>query len=194
MADHPPSPPRAAFEAVYRETFDTVTRYVARRVHNPADVADIVASTYVEALACWDGYDARRGRPIGWIIGIAHNQVAMDARRRRYRAQLEPRIAGRELLAPDEYGAIEELIDAARLAPRVERAIAAVCSGPEAELLRLVRQDGLTVADAARALGVAPVTARMRLSRARRRVRLHMASREATDHPITGVLPEGSPE
>ena len=41
------------FEAVFRATFDQVTRYVARRVRVPADVADVVASTYEESLgAC----------------------------------------------------------------------------------------------------------------------------------------------
>ena len=162
------------FEAVFRATFDQVTRYVARRVRVPADVADVVASTYEESLGAWHTYDARRGDHLPWLLGIARNLVSRDARRRLHQGALAERISGQALLAPDEFEQIEGMIDAMRLAPRVERAMSDVLTDGERELLMLVREDGLSLADAGRALGITPVAARMRLARARRRVRSYL--------------------
>lgn len=176
---------------VFRSTFDPLTRYVARRVRVAADVADIVASTYVEALTDWARYDAQRGEPISWLIGIARNLVAHDAKRHRKQGALAQRICGRELLAPDEFDEIDAVIDAVRLAPRVEQALNAVLTDHERELLVLVREDGLSLADAARALGITPVAARMRLARARRRVQQHLDNQE--DAPEPGGRPATAP-
>ena len=40
----------AAFEAFYRRHVDRVIGFAARRLRDPADVADVVASTFVNAL------------------------------------------------------------------------------------------------------------------------------------------------
>jgi DNA-directed RNA polymerase specialized sigma24 family protein len=59
---------------------------------------------------------------------------------------------------------------AARLAPSAERALAELTEA-EQSLFLLVAHDGLPVADAARSLGLTPVVGRMRLARARRKLR-----------------------
>ena len=107
--------------------------------------------------------------------------MSHDARRRLHQGALAERISGQALLAPDEFEQIEGMIDAMRLAPRVERAMSDVLTDGERELLMLVREDGLSLADAGRALGITPVAARMRLARARRRVRSYL---EADTDPI----------
>jgi RNA polymerase sigma-70 factor (ECF subfamily) len=80
------------------------------------------------------------------------------------------------LLSSAELEELEDLIDAVRLAPAVAAAVARVLTKNERDLFVLVHEDDLSVASAARVLGISAVSARMRLARARRRVRAAVAS------------------
>ena len=62
------------------------------------------------------------------------------------------------------------MIDAERLAAPLERGLRQLTVA-ERELLLLVAEEGLAIAEAARALGIPAAAARMRLSRARRKLR-----------------------
>lgn len=81
----------------------------------------------------------------------------------------ERRLAGRALLDADDYVRVEERIDAAA-ARRVYEAMQTL-SESDRRLFELIAVDSLTTRDAASALGVSPVAARVRLIRARRRLR-----------------------
>jgi hypothetical protein len=72
---------------------------------------------------------------------------------------------------------VEEQLDAARAATALAAELAALPEGERA-VLELVSYDGLTVAEAAAALGIRPGAARVRLHRARR-----LARRLAGDSP-----------
>jgi DNA-directed RNA polymerase specialized sigma24 family protein len=71
------------------------------------------------------------------------------------------------------------MLDAARLAPAAERALSEQLTEAERALFLLVAHDGLAVADAARSLGLSPVAGRMRLARARRKLRAAVEPRGA---------------
>jgi RNA polymerase sigma-70 factor (ECF subfamily) len=62
------------------------------------------------------------------------------------------------------------MIDAARLAAPLEQGLRQLTDN-ERELLLLVAEEGLPVAEAGRALGIPAPAARMRLNRARRKLR-----------------------
>lgn len=70
----------------------------------------------------------------------------------------------------DDVAAIEARIDAERTARRAHDAVGALPEGERA-LFELVALEGLTPSEAARALGLRAATARMRLTRARRKLR-----------------------
>ncbi len=174
-----------AFEALYRATFDDVTRFAARRLREPEDVADAVAATFATAFASWDRFDPRRGPAIAWLFGIARNVIAGERRRRRQADRVARRVGVGDLVAPDEYERLAEVIDAVRLAPALERMLEDGLTEGERELLRLVCEDELSVADAGRVLDITPVAARMRLARVRRRVRRAM---DGSDENIESLL------
>ena len=48
-----------------------VYAYVAYRIGHGADAEDITSETFARALRYRDSYDATRGEPITWLIGIA---------------------------------------------------------------------------------------------------------------------------
>ena len=159
-----------AFEVFYRAHFNRVVDFVARRGHSPEDVADIVADVFVEAVRSSGRFDPSRGEPLAWLLGIASNLISSSWRAQRRRRTLMVILSGRELLANDDYTWLENRIDAARLAPVVERALGRL-SDPERSVVELVDIEGLSTVEAASALCIRPASARMRLTRGRRRLR-----------------------
>jgi RNA polymerase sigma factor (sigma-70 family) len=173
----------AAFEEFYRRHVDTVTLFAVRRLGLPEQAADLVADVFLEVIESADRYDPRRGEPIAWVMGIAVNLVAAERRRRGSEARALRRVSGQRLLAADDYAELEAQIDAARAARALHEAIAGLPAG-ERDLLALVCIDGLAPAAAARALGIRPAAGRMRLARARRKVR---GALEAAAAPAPGT-------
>ena len=157
----------AAFELFYRRHVDLVIGFTARRVRDPADVADLVASTFVTVLTASRCYDPGRGEPTAWLLGIAARLIAGARRRRGRELAATARIAGRRLIDQGDIERLEERIDAARSSQAVIEALDRL--RPRArEALLLVGADGLTPGQAASVLGISPAAFRMRLTSARR--------------------------
>jgi RNA polymerase sigma-70 factor (ECF subfamily) len=174
-----------AFEAFYRRHLQAVLRFATRRCRTPEEAAELVSVVFLEVRTGAAGYDRRRGAARPWLLGIAAHCLA-DLRGQRVRAlAAEQRLGGMARLDPDEHAEIEARIDAERLYPRLERALARL-SPAERELLTLVEREGLAPAEAARALGLRPVTARVRLLRARRRVQSELSGRP--EQPVPGKV------
>jgi RNA polymerase sigma factor (sigma-70 family) len=179
-----------ALEAFYRDHLDAVQRFVARRVSDPHLAADLTADVFLAAVDSAHTYDPSRGPVVAWLYGVGRNAIAAEARRRARELHAVRRVEGRRLLDPGSLGRIEERLDAERESRRLYRAIADL-SADDRALLELVSLDGLSVADAARVLGVKPATARVRLHRSRARVtaRLHdpafSETPEAPDRALT---------
>ncbi|GAA2696320.1 MULTISPECIES: RNA polymerase sigma factor [Nonomuraea] len=157
----------AAFEAFYRRHIDAVMRFVVRRVNDPHLAADLTADIFLAALDSAHTYRPGRGSEIAWLYGVARNVVSAQLRRTAREAQLTSRVAGRRLMDDDDLGRMVEKIDAER---QMRHALEAMRDLPEGEraVLELVAIDQLSVAEAAAALGIRQVTARVRLHRARR--------------------------
>jgi RNA polymerase sigma-70 factor (ECF subfamily) len=132
-----------------------------------------VADVFVEVMCSANGFDPRRGRAVSWLYGVAGNIAADLHRRRARRSAAEDRLAGRLLLDADDYARVEERIDAASEARNLYAALATL-SESDRRLLALVAVDDLTPAQAAEALGISAVTARVRLLRARTRLKQAM--------------------
>ncbi len=158
-----------AFEAFYRRHAAPVSRFVARRTADPQLVADLTAEVFHEVIRSAHTYRAGRGSELGWLYGIARNVLASDRRREALRLRAERGAAGRRLLDDDDIARLEERIDAETTARSLRETLSAL---PEKEraVLELVAVDGLSLTDAAAALGIRPGTARVRMHRARERV------------------------
>jgi RNA polymerase sigma factor (sigma-70 family) len=171
-----------AFEAFYRRHVDQVIGFTTRRVRDPADVADLVAATFLAVLTSAGSYDPGRGEPVAWLLGITARLIAGARRRQGRERAATARIAGRALIDASDIERLEERIDAARSSQAALAALGRL--KPRArEALLLVSADGLTPAQAARVLGISPAAFRMRLSGARRALGQAMA-----DPPITAAV------
>jgi RNA polymerase sigma factor (sigma-70 family) len=166
-------PDADAMRTLYERHVDAVFRFAVRRCRNPEDVADLVSTVFLQMLRSAGSYDRHRGEVRGWLLGIAARCLA-DQRRTDYRrSELLTRLRTAPALTADEAERVDSMLDAARMAPAAERALAQLTEA-EQTLFLLVADDELTVADAARSLGLTPVAGRMRLARARRKLRAAM--------------------
>lgn len=124
-------------------------RFAIRRCRSPEDVADLVSTVFLELFSAAPSYDRRRGEVRVWLLGIAGRCLA-DQRRSDYRrAELATRLGTSPELNGDEHERVEAMLDAARLAPAAERALAEQLTDAEQAIFLLVARDGLPVAAAA---------------------------------------------
>lgn len=160
----------AAFTAFYRAHVGEVTRFVTRRVADPHLAADLTAEVFLAAIDAAEHYRGSAGGPRTWLYGIARNIIATEFRRSARERRAETLIAGRRLLEPADVERLIEQIDAAARVRELHESLWALPEGERA-VLELVSVDGMSVTEAAAALGIRAVTARVRLLRARQALR-----------------------
>ena len=171
-----------AFERFYREHMGAVQRFVARRVDDPYLAADLTADVFVAVIESAGSYRRSRGEPVAWLYGIARNVVAGERRRKAKELRTAAQIRGRELVDEDDLAALHELIDSESAARGLLRDLDVLPAGERA-VLELVALDGLSAGEAARALGIGAVAARVRLHRARRRLHARLLELGTSDVP-----------
>jgi RNA polymerase sigma-70 factor, ECF subfamily len=171
---------RSAVEARFVGVFGhlgLITAYARRRGALDPDAIAAEAMTIAwRRLA-----DVPVDDPCPWLIATARNLLLAD-RRRRGAAQQD--LEGVELLAPAELP-----FSGCDLDPELEAALKSL-SARDREALLLVAWEDLTPACAAACLGISAAAFRVRLYRARRRVRSHLERR----HELLATTTEPSLE
>jgi RNA polymerase sigma-70 factor (ECF subfamily) len=166
--DDPPASPEQLFEDAYRSCGTAVLGYALRRSATREDALDVVAETFATA------WRRRADMPVPaddvrpWLFGVARHCLANASRSARRADRLGERLAAALAGAalPDP-SALAEDRAAAR---RVNEALAELAPD-DRELVTLIAWEGLTPAEVATALGIPAGTVRVRLHRARTRLR-----------------------
>jgi RNA polymerase sigma-70 factor (ECF subfamily) len=166
------------FDAFYREHIDVVERFVIRRVGDRDRAADLTAEIFLAAIDSAHRYRPALGAPRAWLLGIARNLVAGEWRTRGRRRAGEERFRAGVLLDADDAARWDARIDAASRSRELFESMERLPDGERA-VLELVALDELSLAEAAAAAGVRPVTARVRLHRARRKLRAELEAAAA---------------
>jgi RNA polymerase sigma factor (sigma-70 family) len=172
-----------AFEQFYREHVDALQRFIARRVATPEAAADLTADVFLAAIEAASSYDERCGPPKAWLFGIARHRIADSYRAAARESRARAAVIGSELLDTDDLQRVHERLDAEASARELYERLGAIPE-PERAVLELVALDELSVAEAAAALQISTVAARVRLHRARRR----LATPGSTNLPKLEVL------
>ena len=173
------------YEAFYRRNVDSVQRFAARRCARPEDAADLVSSTFLEALRGFASYDPSRGAERPWLLGIASRCLA-DQWRDAYR-QAVPAVDAPVTVEDD----VVARVDATRLSEPLARGLRRLTPA-ERDVLLLVADD-VPVAEAGRALGIPAPAARMRLRRARMKLVAFLAVAAAVVVAVVIARPSASP-
>jgi RNA polymerase sigma-70 factor (ECF subfamily) len=163
-ADLPEARPGESFEEFFEATYERLLRTLFLVAGNRQEAEDAAQEAFVRVYERWESV---RGRPnpAGYTYRVALN--VHRSRLRRVRA------AARRVWIdsqPDEITAADDRDE-------VDRALAKLPRGHR-EALVLVEWLGMSDEEAGRVLGVAPVTVRVRLSRARQRMRTEMTGGE----------------
>jgi RNA polymerase sigma-70 factor (ECF subfamily) len=184
----PPEPRRPVpnkatgeFERLYREQVDAVTAFFARRSADPQTVADLTADTFVQVITSFGTFDPRKGTARAWAFGIARRVYAAHCAAHSQHRDRVLRLAGRRELDADQVEELVDRIDAERAARGLLTELTAL---PELDraVVELVDIAGLRAKEAAGALGMSPGAARMRLMRARARLRRATENTRGADH------------
>jgi RNA polymerase sigma-70 factor (ECF subfamily) len=153
------------FRQLFVETRTDLLAYLLRRAASPEEAADLLGEVY---LIAWrkldripDGLEARF-----WLYGVARNLLRQSASRIRSRQLLGERLA--ETLRTSDSAARSSNEDAGHGGLR--RALA-LLSESDRELLTLSAWEGLSPQEIARVVGSSPNAVRVRLHRARARLR-----------------------
>jgi len=146
------------FEELFRRHHRAVAAYARRRA--PGDASDdVVASTF---LVAWRRLDEVPAESLPWLLAVARNVIATQQRGSRRRGALRLRLEHADGSATPP--SLEE--PAGRVAAALGRLPA-----NDREAITLVAWDGLRPAEAATVLGQSPAAFRVRLHRAKRRLR-----------------------
>ncbi len=173
------------FTELYELAYRPLLGYVLRRVDQPADAADVLAEVF---LVAWRRLDQVPGGDEGrlWLFGVARRTIANHRRgaQRREAAteRLRSQFASMIAQVPDSREPEEPLVASA-----LER-----LSDDEREVLTLTVWEGMSSPDIARMLGLKPATVRVRLHRARGRLRaeLQTARELGIDRPASHAIVE----
>jgi RNA polymerase sigma factor (sigma-70 family) len=163
-------------EEFYRRHVRAVSGFAWSQFGDDHQTEDLVAATFLAVIEAADRYDPQRGPARGWLFGIAANLIASQFRRAAAERRATQRLSGRRPVVTDDFGQLDEAIDAERLVGPPDEVLGRLPPA-ERELVSLLF-DRLTLPEAANALGIRPGTARMRLARARARLAPYLHQRE----------------
>jgi RNA polymerase sigma-70 factor (ECF subfamily) len=140
-----------------------VLAYALRRTTRE-DAADVVAETFLVAWRRLDDVDERTALP--WLYAVARRVLLGQQRVARRQQAIAERVAA----------GLPEAMETPLGSPRVLAALAAL-SESEREVLMLAAWEELSSGEAARVLGCSATAYRIRLHRARKRLRERLDSR-----------------
>jgi RNA polymerase sigma-70 factor (ECF subfamily) len=166
-------------ERLFADYYLDVRAYVQRRV--PRDVVDdVITETFVVA---WRKIDRIPKEPLPWLIAVARNTAATQRRGAVRRRLLVER------LAENHRAAAAEISPAYPPSSPVLEALARL-SDIDREAITLIAWDDLRPGEAAAALGQSAATFRVRLHRAKKRLRRELGDYLAIESSTPRAIAE----
>lgn len=136
-----------------------VHAYAAYRLGNGPDAEDVTNEVFVRALRGIDTFDAAKGEPVAWLLGIARRVVSEELARRANAPQAElPSLAARDDVVQSSLTRLTLVAAVRKLGER------------DAELIALRYGADLRVSDVARIVGLSKNATDVALHRARLRL------------------------
>lgn len=158
-----------AFAELFEQHIAAVWNYAYRLTGSWATAEDLAANTFLIAWRKRETVDFEGANPLPWLYTVAAN-LARSEGRRLGRFQRALSRLPRPQAQPDHADDVVTDLDADRHSRRIAAAVRSLPSA-EREAVELCLLGELSTADAAAALGIAEVSVRSRLSRARARLR-----------------------
>lgn len=164
----PPAEAVDRFQQLYGSAGTAVLGYALRRCATREDALDVTAETFLVVWRRREDMPAELDEARAWLFGVARLCLSNLTRSERRSARLGERLAATMDVAslPDP-----ALLQEVRADSRIVRSALAELSPDDRELVTLIAWEGLSTVQAAAVLGLTPGAARVRLHRARLRLR-----------------------
>jgi RNA polymerase sigma-70 factor, ECF subfamily len=176
------------FETIYRETRQSLLAYLLRRTDSAEDAADLLSDVY---LVAWrrmrqipEGDEARL-----WLFGVARRLLANQRRRARTAADLAAALERTLAVRDSQQQFLESGIAAGEVAAALRELTPA-----DRELLMLSGWERLTPSEIGIVVGRPAALVRVRLHRARARLRTKLLERASATRCDAVVVPHPSLE
>lgn len=163
----PPPPDQERFRALYDANYESVFRFVQRRISEAHRAEDVTHEAFLVAWRRLDTLPADTDDARAWLFGVARKCLLAEGRSRSRRAALSIRLSRELPLAVGDHGL--GVLDRAEFARAWNRLRPA-----EQEALALALWDDISSADAAVILGISTAAYRTRVNRARSSLRHHL--------------------
>jgi RNA polymerase sigma-70 factor (ECF subfamily) len=165
----------AAFAVVYDSLAPRIMRYLLRRTNDWGDAEDLLQQTMMHIHRSRGAFIAG-AEVTPWVFAIARHLVMDRLRRREPGQRVDTRMLEKRA---SEAPPADEVVHARELALRVDQAMAELPPS-QRSVVTLIKEDGMTVAEAAKALGTTVGATKARMSRAYQAIRSELA-RAGTD-------------
>lgn len=163
-----PPTPEQLFDDLYERAGSAVLAYALRRCPSPEDAYDLTAETFIVAWRRRADVPREPEEARAWVFGVARLTLANANRAHQRTDRIGQALAHamRGQTVPDPAALVESNSERARI-----RAALGELSPDDRDLVQLTTWEGLTTAQAGALLGLTPGAARVRLHRARLRLR-----------------------
>ena len=166
-----------AFAAVYAAVAPRLTRFLACRVADRALVPDLVQETLLRLHRARATF-LPGSAVMPWVLGIARRQLVDAHRSRRREALIDVEASSNAYRHPslvEGPASAEEIFAAKQVAGCLNDALARL-SAPQRAAFEMVKGRGLSLVEAARALGTSVTGIKLRTHRAYRTLRTELAA------------------
>jgi RNA polymerase sigma-70 factor (ECF subfamily) len=181
-ANHVQSPGESA---ALTDDYGRILRYVRSLVRDPMEAEDLTQETFLRAYRAREELRDQEAR-IAWLYSIA-THVCVDRLRQRKRRPGEPGSALEETESVDAGPLLQQLVEQGEMGECVQRYVDHLSDEYRAVLL-LHDQHELTNPQIAELLGISLATVKIRLHRARRKLRASLEGGCAFSHDERNVL------
>lgn len=163
----------AAFEALYREYYPRLKRFIDRVTREPQLVDEIVDDTMLVVWRKADSYNLR-SKVSTWIFGIAFRRALKALKRRDAPVDYDPDQSA------DPHGAPDGALLQREVSALIGRALAALSADHRA-VIELTYFEGCSCAEIADIMGCPVNTVKTRMFHARRRLRMLVEAHTGED-------------
>jgi len=169
------------FTELYNATRRDLLAYLVRRTGDPEQAADLLSETYLIAWRRLEHVPHGNGERL-WLFGVARNLLLKTAHHQRLHETLITNIA-------NELERIAQVDGAAPDGPRVDALRDGIARLPanEREALLLTAWEGFAPREIAEITRASANVTRVRLARARRKLRRHLADERRTSERLEGA-------
>lgn len=170
----------------FEANYDRIHRYIASMIDDPDEAEDLTQEAFLRAYNQRDML-RNRGAMVSWLYRIATNVSLDRLRQRARRTPLESETDLDEIPSDPHTPSLQQTIEQNEMSACVQRYLTDLPDTYRAAIL-LQDMNGLTGPEIAETLGVSLATVKIRLHRARRKLRAALEDGCAFSHDERNVL------